>query len=110
MSQGFAKRVYTGGTRRAHMGRSDVHACKTGATALSSLFRLPFFGPLHSLPSSSRITYPRSFSQLLFMAVVFKLSFANDHLGILLKCRFLGSSTRFSDSVSWQGVLGVGEW
>jgi len=49
-------------------------------------------------------TCPSPFSRLLFLAVVFKLQFANDHLGNSVKC----GSLSFSNSVALGWGLGNG--
>nr|KAF6426497.1 hypothetical protein HJG59_009187 [Molossus molossus] len=75
------------------LGRRDLQACKTGATCWDLCFTLFLQRCL-----------PHPCSQLLFMAVVFIGQFANDHLGSLLKCRFLSSPTRCSNSLALGGA------
>lgn len=100
VSQDFAKYVYSGGTCRVHVGRRNLQACKTGPVRCELCFCLPFSCLL--LPELSFLAH----SQLLFMAVVFKLQFANDQLGSLLQDRFLRapSPPLISNSVALGGV------
>ena len=69
VSQGFAKRVYT---QNARGQKQCAHMQSRSHWAVISVSPLLLWALYHPA-SSSRIGYPRFFSQLLFMAVVFKL-------------------------------------
>lgn len=107
VSQGFANVCLRWWNTQGTHGQQQFALMQSRSHVLSSTCPPLPRSPLQ--PSSQlQNACPSPFSRLLFLAVVFKLQFANDHLGNLVKCRSPGIPHQIF-SFSGSGV-GPGKW
>lgn len=107
VSQGFANLCLRWWNTQGTHGQKRFALMQNRSHVLSSVSPPLPWSPLQP-PLWLQNACPSPFSRLLFLAVVFRLQFANDHLGNLVKCRSLGFPHQLFE-FSGSGV-GPGKW